>query len=82
MTRTLLVLAGLTLTSGCGNPMNLGYDFGRAYTGAFQTQADLTRPSVAAAQYRMSGIEGTMIRLRLELEAGDAESDQSTLQNR
>ncbi|MFK7929910.1 MAG: hypothetical protein AB8H79_17080 [Myxococcota bacterium] len=81
MTRTLLVCAGLTLLGGCGNPMNLGYDFGRAFTASFQTQADLTRPSVAAAQYRMTGIEGTMIRLRLETEAGDAESERSTLGN-
>ncbi|TVQ86502.1 MAG: hypothetical protein EA397_20095 [Deltaproteobacteria bacterium] len=65
MTR-LLFLGTLLGLAGCANPMTLTYDFGRAYTAASITQADLSRPSVAAAQYRLSGIEGTEIRLRLQ----------------
>lgn len=65
MTR-FLQLALLLGIGACNNPMTLTYDFGRAYTSALQTQADLSRPSVAAAQYRLSGIEGTEIRLRLQ----------------
>lgn len=74
MTRV-LVLLGL---AACGNPMNLTYDFGRAYGAAVQAQADLSRPSVAAAQYRLAGLEGTEIRLRLREETAEAKSEEST----
>ena len=61
MTRSIILAAVALIASGCGTPMNLAYDFGRSYSAAFQTQADLTRASVAAAQYRLSGIEGTFV---------------------
>jgi hypothetical protein len=76
MTRALLLL-GL---AACGNPMNLTYDFGRSYTAALQTQSDLSRPSVAAAQYRLSGMEGTEIRLRLRETTTEAKTDSVTFQ--
>lgn len=76
MTRPLL-LALLALV-GCNNPMNLSYDFGRAYKAAFQTQAALDRPSVAAAQYRLSGMEGTQIRLQVEQSASDQADERSS----
>jgi len=76
MTR-LLALA--LLAGGCANPMTLTYDFGRAFTAATQMQADLTRPSVAAAQYRLSGLEGTDIRLRLRETTGEAKDTEIEL---
>jgi hypothetical protein len=78
MSRVILLFA----LAACGNPMNLTYDFGRAYNGAFQQQADLSRPSVAAAQYRLSGLEGTAIRLRVKESATDKSVEQSTLRSR
>jgi hypothetical protein len=59
-----LPLVFLSLAA-CGNPMNLSYDFGRAYILTSQVQADLSRASVAAAQYRLSGVEGAEIRMRV-----------------
>ena len=71
MNRT-LILGLVLLAGGCANPMTLTYDFGRAFNTATQMQADLTRPSVAAAQYRLSGLEGTDIRLQLRETTGEA----------
>lgn len=79
MTRNLALIGLLVGIAGCQNPMNLGYDYGRAFNGGFQTQADLSRPAVAAAQYRMSGVEGTMIRLRVYEQTTDAETSDSEL---
>jgi len=82
MNRILIVALGAGLLSACGNPMNLSYDFGRSYSAAFQAQADLSRPSVAAAQYRLSGMEGTQIRIQVEESAGDqADERQQSTQN-
>jgi hypothetical protein len=71
----LVLTAGL---AGCGNPMNLTYDFGRAYYSALQTQADLSRPGVQAAQHRLSGLEGTEIRLRAFETSTDMEDESTT----
>lgn len=78
MNRTILVLATALGLSACGNPMNLTYDFGRAYNSAFSAQADLSRPSVATAQHRLSGLEGTLIRLNTSAETTNSESEKST----
>lgn len=78
MTRSIILAAVALIASGCGTPMNLSYDFGRSYSAAFQTQADLTRASVAAAQYRISGLEGTAIRLQVEQSTTDASDERET----
>lgn len=75
MNRLVLFVALISL-SGCANPMNLTYDFGRSYTASVQAQSDLSRPSVAAAQYRLSGMEGTEIRLRLYETTTEASSEE------
>ncbi len=69
MTRpSVLALAVLSLASlaGCKYHQHLTYDFGRAYTAAVTTQADLTRPSVANSEYFLEGSEAAKIRMQLE----------------
>lgn len=51
--------------SGCASPLHLTYDFGRAYDKAFTMQADLSRPSVANAQYFLYGPEAEAIRVQV-----------------
>ena len=82
MTRVLPLLLVLSsgALAGCTNPMNMTYDFSRSYYGSFQAQANLSRPSVAAAQYQLAGMEGTEIRLRLREEATDATKETVTLE--
>ena len=63
MNRTLFAL--FLVLAGCGQPLHLGYDYGRAYTSAFDTQADLSRPSVATMQYPLYGVEAQAIRLKV-----------------
>lgn len=77
---TCAMVLGLVALAGCNTPMNLAYDFGRSYKSAFQSQAALDRPSVAAAQYRLSGLEGTMIRLQINEQTSDRadETQQNT----
>lgn len=72
MTRFALIASAILL-SGCGQPMHMGRDYGRAYTEAFITQGDLTRPSVVTAAYGLTGNEAAGIRLAAE----DAVSDQA-----
>ena len=69
----LLALTGLI---GCGQPLHQQYDFGRAYMDAFNTQADLTRPSAENAGYAISGTEGIELRQRVTEEATDVETTQ------
>jgi len=76
-----LALTTGLLVQGCAEPRHLGYDYGRAYTESFLAQTDLTRPSVASAQYELGGVEASKIRLAVEQEATDAESVQITLGN-
>jgi hypothetical protein len=76
----LLLLAALATTSGCGSPVHLTYDFGRAYTATFSAQADLTRPSVANRQYLLYGIEGTKIRLNVQESATEENTGAATVQ--
>lgn len=73
----LLTLAALA--AGCVSPLHLTYDFGRAYTESVLAQADLTRPSVAEAQYALYGQEAANIRLRVQEETTDAESGETEL---
>jgi hypothetical protein len=68
--------AALLAISGCGQPLHLGYDHGRAYTEALSAQADLTRPSIVNSQYNLYGIEGVTIRLMVQ-EASTAAEEAS-----
>lgn len=73
----LIPAAGLVAATACGEPHHLGWDYSRAYVEAFSMQTDLTRPSVAASEYHLSGNEATAIRLRVEQAATDEESGDS-----
>jgi hypothetical protein len=59
--------------AGCASPLHLQYDFGRAYTTAIISQADLTRPSVANSQYQLYGTEAESIRIRVREKTTDEE---------
>ena len=61
------------LASGCDSPLHLTYDHGRAYTEAFTSQPDLTRPSVANSTYHLYGTEAAEIRIRVREETTNAE---------
>lgn len=71
-----LLAAGLV---GCASPLHLQYDYGRAYTAAIVSQADLTRPSVANAQYQLYGTEAEAIRIRVREKTTDEETNEATL---
>lgn len=71
----------LLMAAGCVSPLHLTYDFGRAYTESIVAQADLTRASVAEAQYTLYGTEAADIRLRVQEESTDAESGKMELGN-
>lgn len=62
------------LLLACAQPVHLQYDFGRAYTESMRTQADLSRPSVAASTYPLSGEEAAKIRMRAAEASSDEES--------
>lgn len=74
------VLLALGAASGCASPLHLQYDYGRAYTAAMVSQADLTRPAVANAQYQLYGTEAEAIRIRVREKTTDAEVGQATLE--
>jgi hypothetical protein len=65
--------------AGCASPLHLQYDYGRAYTAAILSQADLTRPSVANAQYQLYGTEAEAIRIRVREKTTDEEKQESEL---
>jgi len=60
--------------SGCGSPLHLQYDHGRASAQAFSAQGNLTRPEVADAAYPLQGIEAWEIRTRVLEQSSDTES--------
>lgn len=74
-----LVLLTVAL-SACASPLHLQYDYGRAYTAAMVSQADLTRPSVANAQYQLYGTEAEAIRIRVREKTTDTETNEATLE--
>lgn len=76
-----LAITALVGLSGCASPLHLTYDFGRAFTEAFTSQADLTRPSVANSTYQLYGTEAAEIRIRVREETTDKQTGQSKLQN-
>jgi hypothetical protein len=67
------------LAAGCASPLHLQYDYGRAYTAAIVSQADLTRPSVANSQYSLYGTEAESIRIRVREKTTDEEEGEVTL---
>ncbi len=67
---TLLVAAGLMLTA-CASPKYLQEDFGRAYTAAFTTQADLDRPTAIHHDYPLNGVEALAIREQVAKKTSD-----------
>lgn len=70
----------LLMVAGCSSPLHLTYDYGRAYTDVFLTQADLTRPSIASSRYFLYGVEAAEIRIRVRDSATDEESGDSEIQ--
>lgn len=56
----------LLLALACAQPLHLQYDFGRTYMAVAETQANLDRPSVADAQYTLSGTEALQVRANAE----------------
>ena len=59
---------------GCGSPLHLQYDHGRASAQAFSAQGNLSRPEVADAAYPLQGIEAWEIRARVLEQSSDTES--------
>lgn len=80
MNRVLLWLLASVALAGCASPAHLTYDYGRAYTAAIVSQADLTRPSVASAQYQLYGTEAEAIRIRVREKTTDEEKAAVELQ--
>jgi hypothetical protein len=83
MTRTWTRAGAVLLATGlvgCASPLHLQYDYGRAYTAAIISQADLTRPSVANSQYPLYGTEAEAIRIRVREKTTDEEDNTQTLE--
>lgn len=78
MNRLLLAAIAVAAT-GCASPLHLTYDYGRAYTQAVTTQADLTRSSVSASQYQLYGVEAAEIRIRVQETSTDVETGNAEL---
>ena len=71
--KTTLGIITLSWISGCGSPIHLQYDHGRASQAAYQTQANLSRAPVSES-HALSGQAGLEIRTRVFEEATDTES--------
>ncbi len=69
-----LALIAAATAFGCGSPLHLQYDHGRASDAAFNAQADRTRTTVAGSAYSLSGTEALEIRARVFEQATDAET--------
>lgn len=77
--RNVLLSVVLLMVTGCASPLHLTYDYGRAYTDVFLTQADLTRPSIASSRYFLYGVEAAEIRIRVRDSATDEETGDSEI---
>ena len=64
----------LLLALACSQPIHMQYDFGRASWEMAQIQADLSRESVAASVYPLTGNEATLLRQNVEKSSTDVES--------
>jgi hypothetical protein len=69
----LLVLSAAAL-AGCGSPVHLQYDHGRASTAAYAAQANPSASTPAVSGYDLSGQAGLAIRTRVLEQASDTES--------
>lgn len=78
--RNVILSVVLLMVTGCVSPLHLTYDYGRAYTDVFLTQADLTRPSIASSRYFLYGVEAAEIRIRVREEATDEETGDSEIE--
>ena len=72
-----MILSLPWLALGCGSPLHLQYDHGRASALAFDAQANLSRPQTASSAYALTGTEGLEIRSRVFETTTDAESGQA-----
>jgi len=70
----MLRLLPLALMLGCGSPLHLQYDHGRASAQAFAAQGNLDRPGSAQDAYPLQGIEAWEIRNRVLEQSSDNES--------
>ena len=82
MNRSLLIraLLGVTVAAGltaCAEPAHLSYDFGRAYSGAFDAQPDLTRATANNLDHPLSGVEAQAIRINVQAETTEAKAGES-----
>ena len=59
---------------GCGSPMHLQYDHGRASSQAFSAQGNLARPGIEDDAVPLSGTEALEIRSRVFEQSTDQES--------
>ena len=59
---------------GCGSPLHLQYDHGRASDAAFEAQANRTRTAVSGSAYTLTGTEALEIRSRVFEQMSDTES--------
>ena len=64
----------LTFLLGCGSPLHLQYDHGRASSQAFSAQGNLARPGIEDDAVPLSGAEAMEIRSRVFEQSTDAES--------
>jgi len=59
---------------GCGSPVHLQYDHGRASSQAFSAQGNLARPGIEDDAVPLSGAEAMEIRSRVFEQSTNAES--------
>jgi hypothetical protein len=70
----------LFVLAGCsGHTMHHQYDHGRAYSEAFEQQADTSRESAQGYEFELSGTEGLELRARV-VEATTDEADSDTVE--
>lgn len=70
----IVLVLGLSASSGCGQPAHLQYDFGRAYAESLTTQATINRASAANDAYPLGGVDA----LQTRENARKASTDQET----
>ena len=73
MTRRITSILALAWGAGCTHPQTMQYDYARAYQEAFKTQANLSRPLAAGADYALGGAEAAEIRTRNKEASSDEE---------
>lgn len=77
------LVASLLVLGACSGAASkhLQYDYGRSFSAAINSQADLTRPSVANLEHPLAGVEAEAIRLRVKEAASDQETGETTLES-